>query len=97
MEINLMKLVLCVYIFITIGVYLKRLNYKAPKSSIIYAPILPILSVLITSKILYKDIKEIKMKKFFKIIIFIVLEVQAIINNYMYTGLLCVVLGKANV
>lgn len=90
-------MLILVYIFISIGVFIKLKKYGAPNSSIFYSGIVPF-SVLFGSILLLEEnLRSLDCSLLKKIKIFILSEKDYMKNISVLTGLVCIELGKRKI
>ena len=91
------RILLLIYIFISIGVFIKLKRYGAPNSSILYSGAIPIALFFASTIYLVVNLKNLRSSIVQKIKIFILVEIDYLKNISILTGLFCLELGEKKV
>ena len=91
------RILVLIYIFISIGVFIKLKRYGAPNSSILYSGEIPIALFLASTIYVVMSLKKLRISMIKKIKIFILAEIDYLKNISILTGLFCLELGQKKV
>lgn len=93
----LMSIILGIYLFSSIGIFIKLRKYGAPMSSFLYSGLIPIGSMIIATDFGYRNIIKRDKKLLKNLMSFLLFEFDCLKHIQLITSLVCIDLGKMNI
>lgn len=93
----LMYFLIGVYVFSSIGIFIKLKRYGAPLSSLFYSGLIPWAIIVLNLIYVFKKLKVEKLPFNKKIKVFSMVQIEAFKMLSVLTGLMCIELGKRKV
>ncbi|NFI55533.1 hypothetical protein FDA48_03950 [Clostridium botulinum] len=88
------NILIAVYLFSSIGIFVKLRRYGAPISSFLYSGLIPIAAIIGSIKFVNDELKDKSISFIKKSKMFISFELDCLKNISIITGVFCIKLGK---